>query len=52
MDRRQSHTPRIGKAFPERRKNVFERRRHTSVLRIFFIPWRRLFGEFSDVQLF
>ncbi len=52
MERRKVHRLRIGRELPERRKQVFDRRRHTSILRILFIPWRRLFSEFSSVKFF
>lgn len=52
MERRQRHTRRITKEAPDRRKLLFDRRRHDGLFRIFFIPWRRLFNEFSTVTVF
>lgn len=36
MDRRQRHTPRLGGARPERRKTLFDRRRHGPLARFVF----------------
>jgi hypothetical protein len=52
MERRQRHTRRITKDTPDRRKLLFDRRQHSGVFRIFFIPWSRLCREFFDVQIF
>lgn len=52
MDRRQLYVQRIGRDNPERRKQLFDRRQHHGIFRIFFTPWNRLFNEFSDVKLF
>ena len=52
MDRRQDHNQRISRDNPERRKQLFDRREHSGLLRIFFISWNRVINEFSDVKLF
>ena len=52
MSRRKRHLPRIGVKNPERRKAVFDRRRHYGIFRIFYIPLDRLLNEFSLVTLF
>ena len=52
MDRRQVYMQRIGKECPERRKQLFDRRQHHGMARIFFISWRRLVFEFADIRFF
>jgi|GEM_PF-3719040 len=47
-DRRQLH---IGHNYHDRRKQLWDRRQHTSVLRILWIPLDRLFFEWRKVKL-
>ena len=52
MTRRQRHLPRLGGKTPERRKALFDRRRHHGIFRIFYIPLHRLLNEFAQVTVF
>jgi len=50
-ERRMRHTPRLGLRCPDRRKQLWERREHTSLLRILWISLDRLWFEFRTVTL-
>lgn len=47
--RRKCHKPCVGVSYPDRRKQLWERREHTSLLRILWIPLDRLVFEFRSV---